>query len=130
MKKTKAEEWMMHAQDHTRVMWVTDCFSLWSHLVNPAAGSVADKRLAIDLCSLRRELWRETGQLTGDPLGDDRPPETASTTIMWTTTDRMVADGLTKKLLYDRSILDIMDGKSIHLAPNPDQKKKTSVNIN
>ena len=128
MGKGQAEEWMIEAQDRTRAAWFTDCFSLWSHLMNPAAGSVADKRLAIDLCALRQELWRGSGQHVGDPLGSDRPPDEASTTVTWTTTDRMLADGLTKKLLYDRSILDVMDGNAVVLAPNPDQKRKTSVN--
>ncbi|CAE7237433.1 RE2 [Symbiodinium necroappetens] len=128
MGKGEAEQWMVEAQDRTHTAWFTDCFSLWSHLMNPAAGSVADKRLAIDLCALRQELWRGSGQSVGDPLGSDKPPDEASTTVTWTTTDRMLADGLTKKLLYDKSILDVMDGHVITLAPNPDQKRKTSVN--
>ncbi|CAE7758342.1 TY4B-J, partial [Symbiodinium necroappetens] len=84
-----------HAQDRMKVAWFTDCFSLWSHLHNPTTGSVGDKRLAIDLCAMRQELWRAQGEEIGDPLGNDRPPDGATTVIYWTSTDRMLADGLT-----------------------------------
>ena len=82
------------AQDRVPVMWVTDCYSLLSHLLNPATGTVGDKRLAINLCALRQELWRSKGEFVGDPLGRDKPPEDPSTCIVWTSTDKMLADGL------------------------------------
>ena len=88
--KMDATIWVVKAQDFTAVMWARDCFSLLVHLLNPAAGSVTDTRLA--------EIWRQGGEEVGDPLGQDAPPEQPSTSIWWTTTDRMIADGLTKKL--------------------------------
>ena len=127
--KLGTENWMVAAQDRTRVLWVTDCYSLLTHLLNPAAGSVADKRLAIDLCALRQELWRDFGQAVGDPLGSDRPPEDASTRIVWTTTNRMVADSLTKRIVAHSPILRLMRGESICMQPDPSQKTTTGVKV-
>ena len=66
--------------------------------MNPATGSVQDKRLAIDLCADRQEQWRNCGEEVGDPwVTTSRPPDDARTVIFWTSTDRMLADGLTKR---------------------------------
>ena len=127
MGKMNATQWMVEAQDRVSVTWVTDCFSLWSHLMNPAAGSVADKRLAVDLCALRQELWREKGQSVGDPLASDRPPDEPSTKIFWTSTDRMIADGLTKRLTYSEPLEKLMSGNLVSLVPSHDQKNNTGV---
>ena len=115
--KLGTESWMVDAQDRTQVLWVTDCYSLLSHLLNPAAGSVADKRLAIDLCALRQELWRGHGQTVGDPLGSDRISENASTQVVCTTTNRMVADCLTKRIVAHSPIQRLMKGESICIVP-------------
>ncbi|CAE7415150.1 RE1 [Symbiodinium microadriaticum] len=106
-------QWMIDAQDRLKVAWFTDCFSLWSHLHNPTTGSVGDKRLAIDLCAMRQELWRAPGEDIGDPLGHDRPPECATTSIYWTSTDRMLADGLTKRLQSDDALVHMMNGAQV-----------------
>ena len=96
-------------------------------LTNPTGTSVADKRLAIDLCSLRQELWRAEGEEVGDPLCTDRLPEQPSTRLVWTTTDRMVADSLTKKIVGHEPIYRLMRGETILLLPNPHQKNTTGV---
>ena len=46
-------DYMVRAMDHTKVLWYTDCRSLSDYLTNPARSGVSDKRLAIDLTSLR-----------------------------------------------------------------------------
>ena len=86
------------AMDHARVLWLTDCRSLSDHLCNPCSSEVSDKRLAIDLTSLRQELWREEGQLVGNPTYTDKMPETSSTKCLWISTKTMAADGLTKHM--------------------------------
>jgi hypothetical protein len=57
----KRTENFINAMDETVVSWYTDCRSLSDHLTNVNAAAVSDKRLAIDLTSLRQELWRERG---------------------------------------------------------------------
>ena len=104
MDKLDNTTFTIRAQDRTRVVWVTDCMSLWSHLLSPQAGSVSDKRLAIDLSALRQELWRDYGEYTGDPLSQDFPPSSASTEVIWATTDRMLADALTKRITFHKPL--------------------------
>ena len=57
--KLQFKQWVEASQKRTSVLWITDCFSLYSHFMNPVAGLVTEKRLAIDLSSMRQELWRE-----------------------------------------------------------------------
>jgi hypothetical protein len=57
----KRTENFINPMDETVVSWYTDCRSLSDHLTNVNAAAVSDKRLAIDLTSLRQELWRERG---------------------------------------------------------------------
>eukprot|EP00439_Symbiodinium_sp_Y106_P068391 s2336_g11.t1 len=127
--KMDANEWTIAAQDRTPLLWMTDCMSLKEHLVSPTASSVSDKRLAIDLSSLRQELWREEGQLVGDPLFKDFPPEDAKTRLVWTSTDKMLADALTKRITEHGPLMDLMAGMKLSLVPTTDQKTKRGVKI-
>ena len=119
--------WTVAAQDRTPLLWVTDCMSLKEHLVNPAASSVSDKRLAIDLSSLRQELWREDGEIVGDPLFQDFPPVDGKTRLLWTSTDKMLADALTKRITLHGPLEDLMHGKAVSLVPTEDQKTHRGV---
>lgn len=94
----KAEEDYVKAMDTIKVMWITDCRSLYEHVVHAGLQNVSDKRLAIDLCSLRQMAWRQQGEMVGDPLLTDFLPDPATTKIEWTSTDKMVADALTKHM--------------------------------
>ena len=76
------------AMDSTTSLWLTDCRSLSDHLTNCSGGEVSDKRLAIDLTSLRQ----------GNPTYTDSLPADASTVVRWISTKTMVADGLTKAM--------------------------------
>ena len=78
------------------VGWYTDCRSLSDHLTNVNAAAVSDKRLAIDLTSLRQELWRERGQLVGNPTYCEALPADRTTLCMWVATKTMPADSLTQ----------------------------------
>lgn len=99
------------AMDHAKVMWLTDCRSLSDHLCNPCASEVSDKRLAIDLTSLRQELWREKGELVGNPMYSDVLPRDRSTTCFWISTRTMAADGLTKHMKCNQLDSLMEDGR-------------------
>ena len=38
-------------------VWMADCKSLEDHLIASTMGKTEDRRLSIDLCSLRQDLW-------------------------------------------------------------------------
>ncbi|CAE7702117.1 TY4B-J, partial [Symbiodinium sp. CCMP2456] len=89
---------LIEAMDNTLLVMMTDCKSLEQHLRQPGLSTVADKRLAIDLSAMRQLIWRRKGELTGDPLLTDEPPDDATTLVKWIDTATMLADGLTKKM--------------------------------
>lgn len=64
-------------------------------------GSVSDKRLAIDLTSLRQELWRDEQQEVGGPSVGQRMPEQAKDQLWWICTADMISDQLTKSMRWD-----------------------------
>lgn len=97
-KSDRSKENLIAAMDGTTVMWCTDCRSLSDHLVNPGVSEVSDKRLAIDLTSLRQDLWRVPGESVGNPTYTDALPEGRSTLCSWISTKTMAADGLTKAM--------------------------------
>ena len=92
----KRTENYINAMDETVISWYTDCRSLSDHLTNVNAAAVSDKRLAIDLTSLRQELWRERGNLVGNPTYSDELPPDRTTLCSWVATKTMPADSLTK----------------------------------
>ena len=92
------------------MLWLTDCRSLSDHLCNPCSSEVSDKRLAIDLTSLRQELWREKGQLVGNPTYTDKMPD-STTSCLWISTRTMAADGLTKNMKCSQLENLMQDGR-------------------
>ncbi|CAE7211787.1 RE1 [Symbiodinium sp. CCMP2592] len=76
----------------------TDCKSLELTLSNPKCNKHSDKRLSIEIASLRQELWRKAGEKAGDPFYDDYKPADDQLTdiVRWIDTDVMIADPLTK----------------------------------
>ena len=54
------------ALDHMVCLWLTDYRSLSDHLMTAGMQEVSDKRLAIDLTSLRQEAWRAPGEDVGN----------------------------------------------------------------
>lgn len=109
-------DWLIAAQDDLVVLWMTDCRSLSDHLVQPGLSVVQDKRLAIDLCGLRQSIWRHPGELHGNPILTDRVPSDGTTKVTWTTTDRMLADPLTKQM-KPKALLSLMHGCWMDLTP-------------
>ena len=119
------DQWLADAQDKIPVSWITDCKSLEQHLIQPGVNSVSDKRLAIDLCGLRQSVWRHEGETYGDPLISDHLPANGTTKIMWTSTDKMLADCLTKTM-KPGPLLILMRGCSVNLAPTKHSGCETS----
>ena len=107
--------------DEIYVDWYTDCKSLFQHANQSGLHVVTEKRLAIDLSGIRQQVWRKIGEEYGDPLITDRVPADATTALHWTTTDRMLADPLTKGMKH--AGLDfLMSGNSVSLIPTKEKE--------
>ena len=100
--------WDIASQDERTIYWLTDCRSLVDFMGSMGGSQISDKRLAIDLTTLRAELWRPKGHLMGDPASQDGMPEEACDQMHWISTKDMVSDGLTKSMKWDaiRKVLD------------------------
>ena len=72
-------------------VWMTDCQSLHDYLINPVAQGSEDKRLEIDLESLRESLWEHSD---GSPK--DEITEQQTDKPRWIDTSTMLCDPLTK----------------------------------
>ena len=88
-----------------RMVWLTDCKSVYDALRRPVMAKMADKRLGIELACLRQSLWRRRGEAIGDSRMCDEMPADSTDIVRWIDTDVMVADPLTKamdpeKLIY------------------------------
>jgi hypothetical protein len=108
--------WIVSAQDSICVDWYTDCRSLHQHVNQEGLHVVTDKRLAIDLSGIRQQAWRREGEEHGDPLITDRVPSDATTRLLWTSTDRMLADPLTKGMRHI-GLEKLMTGAEVRLIP-------------
>ena len=77
-------------------VWLTDCDSLYEHLVSPRFTLVDNKRLAVDLKALRQYVWERNGERKEelDSSSGDHP--------RWIDTSCMIADPLTKVMKPDR----------------------------
>ena len=82
-------KWLVTAQDMIPANWYTDCKSLEQHVNQAGTHVVTDKRLAIDLCGLRQQVWRQGGEEVGDPLLTDFLPENRTTKLTWIPTEKM-----------------------------------------
>ena len=68
------KRWEATSAGFMRQIWMTDCKSLESTLKNPKCNKHSDKRLSIEIASLRQDLWRKKGDEAGDPFYDDYRP--------------------------------------------------------
>ena len=75
---------------------MTDCDSLFEHLMSQRLNSIENKRLAIDLMALRQQIWERSGERTLeiDHSCGDYP--------RWIDTSVMLADPLTKAMSCER----------------------------
>ena len=62
------KRWEATSAKFVKQIWMTDCKSLETTLSNPKCNKHSDKRLSIEIASLRQELWRKAGEKAGDPL--------------------------------------------------------------
>ena len=71
---------------------MTDCDSLYEHLVSPRLNTIDNKRLAIDLMASRQLVWKRCGQTRQyiDHGSGDYPRRIDTST--------MIADPLTKAM--------------------------------
>ena len=102
------KNWEATASAAFRQIWFTDCGSLQETLVNPKFTKHADKRISLEIASMRQSLWRKPGQKTGDPFLDDDMPTAPTDLVRWVDTDVMIADPLTKTMEPDK-LLEALD---------------------
>jgi hypothetical protein len=77
-------------------VWMTDCDSLYEHLISTKHNSVDNKRLNVDLMALRQLVWERGGERQEyvDHSRGDFP--------RWIDTSTMIADPLTKAMSCER----------------------------
>ena len=104
------EETAARAMGH---VWMTDCDSLYEHLMSPRLNAIENKRLAIDLMALRQQIWERDGERTLeiDHSCGDYP--------RWIDTSVMLADPLTKAMAPDRLVQTMMTGR-FDMRPTPE----------
>jgi hypothetical protein len=86
-------------------VWMTDCDSLYEHLMSQRLNAIENKRLAIDLMALRQQIWERDGERTleVDHSCGDYP--------RWIDTSVMLADPLTKSMASDSLVQTMMTGR-------------------
>ena len=86
-------DWENDSRRAMKHVWLTDCKSLEEHLRASSLGKVDDKRLSIDLESLRQLLWVTPEEEELDELPEDHPD-----VIHWIDTSIMLVDAMTKDM--------------------------------
>ena len=94
------KDWETSAAAYMKCIWFTDCKSCYDTLQKPIAKTV-DKRLGIELASLRQYLWRDSGSHLPDKRMLEGKPADPSNHIRWIDTMCTVADCLTKPMRED-----------------------------
>jgi hypothetical protein len=98
-------DWEESASQSMGHLWMTDCDSLYEHLMSQRLNSIENKRLAIDLMALRQQIWERGGERTleVDCSCGDYP--------RWIDTSVMLADPLTKVMSSERMVHTLMTGQ-------------------
>ena len=102
-------DWETSASQWCISQWSTDCRSCADTLKKPVNKGI-DKRLGIELASLRQYLWRKRGEPAPDKrLLEELPPMSERTDVCrWIDTTVMAADCLTK-LMKEDFLQDIIE---------------------
>ena len=119
--KLNLKNWEQSASSQMGHVWLTDCDSLYEHLVSPKFNTIDNKRLGIDLMALRQLVWERNGERTEfvDSGSGDYP--------RWIDTSTMLADPLTKAM--DTSLLDdCMNTGKISFKPTEEAMIKKAMN--
>ena len=90
------KDWQASSTLSIKQIWITDCKSVEQALSRPVLAKITDKRLAIEISSLRQSLWRRPGGALADPLYEDARPSETTDIVLWVDTDVMIADPMTK----------------------------------
>ncbi len=103
--KLDIRNWEESACNEMGHVWMTDCDSLYEHLVSQRLNAIENKRLAIDLMALRQQIWERNGERTleVDHSCGDYP--------RWIDTSVMLADPLTKSMTSDSMVRVMMTGQ-------------------
>ncbi len=103
--KLDIRNWEESAAQAMGHCWMTDCESLYEHLMSQRLNSIENKRLAIDLKALRQYIWERNGDRTleVDCSCGDYP--------RWIDTSVMLADPLTKAMKTDRLDATLRTGR-------------------
>ena len=89
--KLQHGDWETSSAENMAHVWITDCDSVYEHLISTRAKQVDNQRLGIDMAALRQIVWdRREGLDTtmADTTKGDYP--------RWIDTSAMLADPLTK----------------------------------
>jgi len=103
--KLDFRNWEESASSDMGHVWLTDCDSLYEHLMSQRLNAIENKRLAIDLMALRQQIWERDGERTleVDHSCGDYP--------RWIDTSVMLADPLTKYMSSDTLVSAMMTGR-------------------
>ena len=103
--KFDIKNWEVSAASNMGHVWMTDCDSLYEHLVSPKLNSIQDKRLGIDLMALRQDVWERGGERTQfiDHSSGDYP--------RWMDNSTMIADPLTKAMAGEPLLRTLTTGE-------------------
>ena len=101
-----------------RHVWFTDCKSLCDHLTSPSLGKAEDKRLSVDLMSMRRDLWTH-----GDVELDALHLTKFGDKVRWIDTSVMAVDCLTKVMPPD-FLIAIQKTNVYDITPDPGSTAK------
>ena len=116
--ESRSYEWKIQAADSKQVIWLSDCRSFIDYMGSLTPTTVSDKRLAIDMTSLRQELWRGCGEEVGDPSATSSMPEEARDQLWWICTHDMIADELTKSMRRD-AVRNVVEKNLLALSVEP-----------
>ena len=104
MGRLDMRQWEKTASQCMGHVWLTDCDSLYEHLMSPRLNAIENKRLAIDLMALRQQIWERDGERTleVDNSCGDYP--------RWIDTSAMLADPLTKAMNSEQMVRTLATG--------------------
>ena len=116
------KDWEQSAASWCKSLWLTDCKSCRDSLHKPVAKGI-DKRLGIELASLRQFLWRRRYQdLPDRRLLEELPPIDERTDLCrWIDTTVMACDCLTKTMREDY-LLAILESNKWNVAQTAEAK--------
>ena len=111
-------DWKEKSSMNMGHLWVTDCENLEEHLTAPTMGRTDDKRLSIDLSSLRQYIWTRGGEYI-----KILHPAKLCDKIRWVDIRIMAVDCLTKAMSTD-FLVNVFQSTSYDVTPDPEPTLK------